>query len=154
AAPNLGQPAPAADASALINTDSLHNGVPATPLSVVTNTEPGSDAPTLSLCTLIATLLRRGVAPMVADNAELGRETCALADAFETFGTDPLHQDLDVRVHALREKLEWAADDQGAIRQALLGLLQLIVTNISELVIDDNWLRGQLGLLTEVFSGP
>lgn len=107
-----------------------------------------------ALCALVALLLRKGVAHVVADDPALAREARELADAFENHGAGTAETQLDARLRALSERLEWAAEDQRAVRHALLGLLQLIVANISELVIDDRWLRGQLDLLNEAFRGP
>lgn len=114
-----------------------------------------ADAPACSaLGTLIAALLRKGVARVLADDPEFARQACELADAFESAGDNAVADRLSAGVTALNDRLEWAAEDQRAVRHALLKLLQLIVANISELVIDDRWLRGQLELLNEAFRGP
>lgn len=48
-------------------------------------------------------------------------------------------------------RLLLAAEEQDAIKIALLDLLHLILENVSHLVIDDRWLKGQVdALLTEV----
>ena len=47
-----------------------------------------------------------------------------------------------------------AGEERHAVREALLALMRLIIDNISELVIDDNWLHGQLATISETFSGP
>ena len=103
------------------------------------------------LAALLAHLLRRGIVPMTEDNPALVREAASLARAL---GDDAPLPDLETRVHALAAQLEWNGEDQRAVRQALLGLLRLIIDNISELVIDDSWLHGQLAVLIEAFSGP
>jgi diguanylate cyclase len=104
-----------------------------------------------TVAALLAHLLRRAIVPMIEDNPTLVREAASLARAL---GDDAPLPDLEARVHALAAQLEWIGEDQRAVRQALLGLLRLIIDNISELVIDDSWLHGQLAVLVEAFSGP
>jgi diguanylate cyclase len=48
-------------------------------------------------------------------------------------------------------RLLLAAEEQDAIKSALLDLLHLILENVSALIVDDRWLKGQVdALLTEV----
>lgn len=63
---------------------------------------------------------------------------------------EPLRQRLD----KLRASLDWSAEDQHAMREALQRVLQLILENISELVVDDRWLHGQIALMGEMFEHP
>ena len=58
------------------------------------------------------------------------------------------------RLQALRARLDWAAEDQHAVREALQRVLQLILENIGELVVEDRWLHGQMVLMGEMFSQP
>lgn len=51
-------------------------------------------------------------------------------------------------------KLELLAEDQAELRQSLLNLLQLVVTNITELVIDDHWLHGQVEVIRQIIDKP
>ena len=51
-------------------------------------------------------------------------------------------------------KLELLAEDDQELRQSLLQLLQLLVTNINELVIDDRWLHGQIEVVREIIDQP
>ena len=51
-------------------------------------------------------------------------------------------------------RLSFAAEDQAAIRQSLLGLLRLVFENISALSIDDTWLHGQAAALLAAATPP
>ncbi|MBS0507773.1 MAG: diguanylate cyclase [Proteobacteria bacterium] len=51
-------------------------------------------------------------------------------------------------------RLSFAAEDQAAIRQSLLGLLRLVFENISALSIDDAWLHGQAEALLTASTPP
>ena len=58
------------------------------------------------------------------------------------------------RLAAFNQRLALAAADQNDIRQSLLGLLQLVFENISELSLDDHWLRGQIDALMRASEAP
>lgn len=51
-------------------------------------------------------------------------------------------------------RLSFAAEDQAAIRQSLLGLLRLLFENIAALSIDDAWLHGQAEALLTASTPP
>ncbi|WP_227816955.1 GGDEF domain-containing protein [Nitrogeniibacter aestuarii] len=99
-------------------------------------------------------LMHRGVRSFLSDLP-------ALADAVDTVGkrlaANPSRTDLPELQASLEElalKLEWAGEDQASVRESLTALLQLVVQNISALVIDDRWLSGQLAVLHQAFSQP
>ncbi|MBR0565918.1 GGDEF domain-containing protein [Azoarcus sp. L1K30] len=51
-------------------------------------------------------------------------------------------------------RLELTAADDAEIRAGLLDLLRLLLQNIDELVIDDQWLSGQIEMLRDVVDKP
>ncbi|THF64137.1 GGDEF domain-containing protein [Pseudothauera rhizosphaerae] len=102
---------------------------------------------------LMTRLLHPAVSAMLVDTPELAAEARALAQGLESATADELPA-LAQHLEGFIRKLEWAGEDQHAMREALLGLLRLILKNISELVLDDRWLHGQLTVLSEAFSGP
>ena len=51
-------------------------------------------------------------------------------------------------------RLSFAAEDQAEIRNGLLKLLHLVFTNISELSLDEQWLKGQMDALMSVSTPP
>ncbi len=119
--------------------------------------EPLEDAPALqpSFSAWLTLLLRHGVAPLVGEETVLAQEARSIADAIEQDSTpDPADEALGARLRALEAKLEWAGEDQRAIRASLLNLLRLIVDNIGELVVDDQWLHGQVEALGQLFERP
>lgn len=50
--------------------------------------------------------------------------------------------------------LQWVAEDQSGVRATLLRLLQLVVQNIDEIVVDSQWVHGQMAMLADAFDGP
>lgn len=51
-------------------------------------------------------------------------------------------------------RLSFVAEENGAIKNTLLGLLHLVFENIGELSIDDRWLQGQMDTLREATQPP
>lgn len=103
----------------------------------------------------LALLLRRGVAPLVGEESALAQEARSIADVIEHDSPpDAADEALGARLRAFEAKLEWAGEDQRAIRASLLNLLRLIVDNIGELVVDDQWLHGQVEALGQLFERP
>jgi diguanylate cyclase len=51
-------------------------------------------------------------------------------------------------------RLTLASEDNSEIRLGTLHLLQLIVDNISELTLDDRWLKGQIAVVKDLVADP
>ncbi|MBT9499380.1 MAG: diguanylate cyclase [Zoogloea sp.] len=109
---------------------------------------------TSPLCTeLLAGLLDGIAAQAKLTEPDLANEAGELAGMIRqgpTLAPELVRQRLD----KLRARLEWSAEDQHAVRDALQRVLQLILENISELVVDDRWLHGQIALMGEMFDHP
>ncbi|MDR2259335.1 MAG: diguanylate cyclase [Azoarcus sp.] len=103
---------------------------------------------------LLVRLLAEGIAPLADGDESLAREALALADALSGADSAAAMESLAARLVNLIDCMEWAGEEQHAVREALLNLLRLIVNNIRELVIDNNWLHGQLSTISQAFSGP
>lgn len=103
---------------------------------------------------LVAKLLEDVIGPLVADNAELARETVELAGALRTAtGADQLAF-IQEQLKKYGYRLNFVAEDQFELKAALLHLIQLIVENISELVVEDQWLSGQLAIVRDLVHEP
>ncbi|QID17338.1 diguanylate cyclase [Nitrogeniibacter mangrovi] len=99
-------------------------------------------------------LMCRGVGAFLSENAGLAEAVSALGARLAAAPPRTELPDLQASVGELALRLEWAGEDQNSIRQSLLALLQLVIQNISQLVMDDQWLSGQLAVLHEAFSQP
>lgn len=108
-----------------------------------------------SLREWFATLLDDSINTLLTDVPELAAEASQLAreirhirpttDAIDGFTT---------RLKKFSYRLEFLAEDQNELHAALLHLLRLIIENISEVVIDDRLLHGQVETLRELISKP
>ncbi len=102
---------------------------------------------------VLADALESSIGMLLIDTPELSTEAKALASLLR--GDEAAEPEaLGARLRQFAYKLQWVAQDQGYIRQALLNLLQLIIENIGELVIEDQYLHGQMGVLMELFARP
>ncbi len=86
--------------------------------------------------------------PELADDAariaaEVGKATDARALA--TIGK---------QLRNFSHRLEMTAADDAEVRSGLLELLRLLLKNIDELVLDDQWLNGQIEMLREIVDTP
>ncbi|MBL8458423.1 MAG: diguanylate cyclase [Zoogloea sp.] len=104
-----------------------------------------------ALAEMLSALLASLAGQLRTSDPELAQEADALADAIRS-NTDPTA--LRGRMDRLRAGLEWAAEDHQALREALQRVLHLILENISQLVVDDRWLHGQITLMGEMFDHP
>ncbi|NML28043.1 GGDEF domain-containing protein [Zoogloea dura] len=100
---------------------------------------------------MLATLLASLASQVRPADPDLASEAEALSSAIR--GTSA-PQSLRERLDRLRASLDWTAEDQHALRDALQRVLHLILDNISQLVVDDRWLQGQLALMGEMFDHP
>lgn len=102
---------------------------------------------------LLADTLESAVGMLLIDTPELAQEASALGKLMR----DPVAGEEEAfgeRLKNFAYKVQWVAQDQSYIRQALLNLLQLIIENIGELVIEDKYLQGQMSVLLDLFRGP
>ncbi len=106
-----------------------------------------------ALVELLQHLLRSGVCAIAADDPVLVMEIQLLAAALGEPAARMPSGDLPERIRTLAHRLELRSEDDRAVRQALVALLRLIIDNISELIAEDSWLSGQIGLLKEAFNG-
>ena len=84
---------------------------------------------------------------LISDARLIATATRAASDtqAFATVGT---------QLRKFAHRLELTAADDSEIRNGLLDLLKLLLQNIDELVIDDQWLGGQIEMLRDIVDKP
>lgn len=116
---------------------------------------PGPQCDTsTALRSALANLLECSVQLVENDLPEIRGEAEAIAVEARSMASAAQLPPLLGSVHSLAERLQWVAEDQHELRQALISLLQLILENISELLLDDSWMRGQIDVLRDLIAGP
>jgi diguanylate cyclase len=103
---------------------------------------------------LVVQLFDNVIATMVVDNAELTQETADISAALRTASGAEQFAQLTERLKKFSYRLHFVAEDQIELKAALLHLIQLIVDNISELVVEDQWLTGQISVVRELMQEP
>ena len=103
---------------------------------------------------LISHLLDDTLPIVLADSPELASESSGIAAAVRAARTVEEIGGLAERLKKLSYRAHFVAEDQAELKSALLHLLHLIVENISELVVDDQWLAGQISVVQELVNQP
>lgn len=103
---------------------------------------------------LLSRTLREVVPASLAEQPELLREAATLSTRIDAAASiDQLRQCGEL-LRRFAIKLEMAAGDAAEVRSGLLNLLRLLLANIDELVLDDQWLHGQIEVLRQVVDKP
>ncbi len=102
----------------------------------------------------IGDLLAGSVALMLVDDPELAAEATALSDLLSHAADASAMQAFVERLDAFVARLQWLAVDQADLKAALLHLMQLVVDNVAELLADDQWLHGQIAMVSEALAPP
>lgn len=103
---------------------------------------------------LFAFTLETAIATQLLESPQLSGDAKALAkDIRAAVDSDQLQEFL-TRLKRFAFKLELLAEDQAELRHSLLNLLRLLVENMTELVLDDRWLHGQIEVVREIIGKP
>ncbi len=103
---------------------------------------------------LFAYALEAVVAAQLGDVPELADEARTIAASVRGANSLQVMQDLMTAIKRFAFKLEFLAEDRSELREGMLKLLQLMIENVSELVVDDRWLNGQLDMVREIIARP
>ncbi|MBL8430377.1 MAG: diguanylate cyclase [Dechloromonas sp.] len=103
---------------------------------------------------LFAFTLETAMATQLIESPQLSTDAKALATEIRNANSPDQLQEFLTRLKRFAFKLELLAEDQTELRHSLLGLLRLLVGNITDLVLDDNWLHGQIDVVREIIDKP
>jgi diguanylate cyclase len=98
--------------------------------------------------------LSHGLIPRLDGYPELREEAYEIAVLTEKARKLKDWQFMAKQFRALLVRVELIGANEEGIKQDLLSLLKLLVSNVSELVSDDQWLRGQVATVQSIISGP
>jgi diguanylate cyclase len=110
--------------------------------------------PSDELRELIAQLVESSISMLLIDTPELADEAAALAASVRQVRDTATFALLTKRLKQFIYRLQFVAEDQAELKAALQKLLQLVIENISELVEDDKWVQGQIGMVLDLFGQP
>lgn len=103
---------------------------------------------------LVAFTLETAIATQLQESPQLSDDARKLANDIRSAQTNEELQTFLTKLKRFAFKLELLAEDQAELRHSLLGLLRLLVGNITELVLDDHWLHGQIEVVREIIDKP
>ena len=126
----------------------------ATNINVTTGEQNASEGLDAALKNLLAFTLETVIAGQLAHEPRLAAEAHRLAAEVAQIHGNEGNEHCLAQFKRFAFKLELLAEDDQELRQSLLQLLQLLVTNINELVIDDRWLHGQIEVVREIIDQP
>jgi len=103
---------------------------------------------------LFAFTLETAIATQLVESPQLAADAKVLASDIRHAAKAEELQEFLTRLKRFAFKLELLAEDQAELRRSLLGLLRLLVENITELVLDDRWLHGQIEVVRDIIEKP
>jgi diguanylate cyclase len=108
----------------------------------------------LTLQDMLKQSLNHGLIPRLDGYPELTEEALKIAILAERARKIKDWHLISKQFRALLVRVELIGANENGIKQDLLHLLKLLVDNISELVADDQWLRGQIAVVQTIISSP
>jgi len=116
--------------------------------------EAGDSEALVTLASLFAQALERGVVSRISGAPELVAEIRELAARLRTSRDAAAIGALATPLRQLWYRLSLYDDEGGRLRQGLLRVLHLLIENIQEITTDDQWLHGQLEAIKDIISAP
>lgn len=136
------------------NSDEADEPPPATTHSAMPASPSRESSLLPELRELMAFTLETAISTQLIEAPALSEEARALAVDIRQAKDSAALQAFLTRLKRFAFKLELLAEDQAELRQSLLGLLRLMVENATELVLDDQWLHGQIAVVRDIIDQP
>lgn len=111
------------------------------------------DEPERMLRDMLSRSLSFAVAALLTDNPALEEEAQALGAAVKSADTLSAQHAIELRLKQLCYQIELSSGDAAERQELLLRLFNLLLENVSELLDDDNWLRGQIDAVRQLIAG-
>jgi diguanylate cyclase len=103
---------------------------------------------------LLAQIIDNTLSVLVADSPDLTKEAEGLSAEIRAARSADQIAGFTAKLKKFSYRLQFVAEDQAELRTALVHLLHLIIENISELVIDDQWIQGQVAMVRDLIDQP
>lgn len=103
---------------------------------------------------MLAKVLSSFAAPLVDIAPELVAESEALSTALKEVRSDEALIEIGERLKQFCLELEQKGTDLAEQQGLQLRLLKLLLENVGELVEDSSWVKGQIGIVQKLISGP
>ncbi|QNB00949.1 GGDEF domain-containing protein [Massilia sp. Se16.2.3] len=103
---------------------------------------------------LLSRTLAFALASLLGTNPKLAGEAESLGQAVKVAHSEAALQEIASRLKELCFQVELHSGDSAEQQELLLRLFKLLLENVSELLDDDSWMRGQIDAVQELISGP
>lgn len=133
--------------------EGLPNEPAAIPASVASVDISLADVPG-ALREMLAQTIQTGVVPRLSHFPDLRDEAILLAQQTRDARDSLAIQGVAKKLKQFWLKLELRNDSDAQVLDGLVRLLRLLVDNISELLLDDKWLVGQIAVVQDIISQP
>ncbi len=144
---------PEATTSSLnLPTTSEYAAPAAAQVKVVTQAEAGEILD--GLRTLLLTALEEVIPAFLGSYPELLQEAEKFAKAVKTGSTVRDLQSIGQQLHKFAYRSELSMGDSAEVQAGIMNLLRLLLENIEEIVIDNQWLHGQIETLRKIVDHP
>jgi len=116
---------------------------------------PAADSPdSKQLRDLLSRTLAFALASLLAGSPALVSEAESLGAAVKQAHSEDALQEIATRLKQLCYQIELRSGDAAEQQELLLRLFKLLLENVSELLDDDSWMRGQIAAVQDLISGP
>lgn len=116
---------------------------------------PGSPAATaIWWREMLVQTLEFGILASLQHLPELARHAQEVLDQAKAARTDKQLYRLGTSLKSFWMRLEMNRDAQSRLHEAMLQLMRLLMANVSELVIDDEWMQGQIKIISDIMAQP
>jgi diguanylate cyclase len=112
------------------------------------------DEQSRALRELLSRTLTFAVASLLAGAPALAAEAESLGAATRDAHSEEALTEIGLRLKQLCFQIEVRGADSGEQQELLLRLFKLLLENVSELLDDDSWLRGQIEAVQNLIAGP
>ena len=103
---------------------------------------------------LLSRTLTFAVASLLTGTPALVAESESLGTAIKQAHTEEALNEIALRLKQLCYQIELKSGDTAEQQELLLRLFKLLLENVSELLEDDSWLRGQIDAVQNLIAGP
>lgn len=103
---------------------------------------------------LLSRTLAFALASLLPPRSPLAIEAESLGAAVKLAHSDAALQEVAARLKELCFQIELHNGDAGEQQELLLRLFKLLLENVSELLDDDSWMRGQIAAVQDLIAGP
>ncbi|MFZ3221806.1 MAG: GGDEF domain-containing protein [Rugosibacter sp.] len=115
---------------------------------------PGFPSNLAALQGLLGQFLNNALVTVLHKSPELLVEVKEISVALEAARDVPTLKQLVERFKRISYRAHFVVEDEIELKAVLLRLVQLIVDNISELVVEDEWLSGQIKVMQMLLNNP